>query len=72
MFFKKMSFLSHYMGEVEYEPKTEERVSLTSWFINEQSYLPLLRLLIELKKAIFQDVKIQRNCRTSYNNNSCC
>ena len=30
MFFKKMSFLSHYMGEVEYEPKTEERVSLTS------------------------------------------
>ena len=42
----KMSFLSHYMGEVEYEPETEEWVSLTSLFTNEQTYLPLLRLLI--------------------------
>ena len=41
-----MSFLSHYMGEVEYEPETEEWVSLTSLFTNEQNYLPLLRLLI--------------------------
>ena len=29
-----MSFLSHYIGEVEYEPETEEWVSLTSSFIN--------------------------------------
>ena len=51
---KKMSFLSHYMGEVEYEPETEEWVSLTSSFINKQSFLPLLRLLIELKKQPFK------------------
>ena len=49
------------MGEVEYEPGREEWVSVTSSFINEQSYLPLLRL-IELKKTTFQDVKIKRNC----------
>ena len=49
-----MSFLSHYMGEVEYEPETEEWVSLTSSFINKQSFLPLLRLLIEIKKQPFK------------------
>ena len=42
-----MRFLLHNMGEAEYETETEEQVLLTSSFINKESYLPLLRLLIE-------------------------
>ena len=55
-------FLSRYMGEIEYDPKKTDWSCLTSSYTNQQSYLPLLRLLIELKQATFQDVMTQRNC----------
>ena len=59
------------MGEVEYEPGREEWVSVTSSFINEQSYLPLLRL-IELKKNNISRCKDKKKLWTSYNNNTYC
>ena len=59
------------MGEVEYEPGREEWISVTSSFINEQSYLPLLRL-IELKKNNISRCKDTKKLWTSYNNNTYC
>ena len=41
------------MGEIECEQQTKDWSCLASSSINQQSYLPLLRLLIELKKALF-------------------
>ena len=55
-------FLPRYMGEIDYDPKKTDWSCLTSSYTNQQSYLPLLRLLIELKQATFQDVMTQRNC----------
>ena len=59
---KVIPFLSRYMEEIEYDTQKTEWSCLTSSYTNQQSYLPLLRLLIELKKATFQDVMMQRNC----------
>ena len=50
------------MGEIEYDPQKTDWSYLTSSYTKQQSYLPLLRLLIELRKATFQDVMIQCNC----------
>ena len=50
------------MGEIEYDPQKTDWSCLTSSYTNQQSYLPLLRLLIELRKATFQDLMIQWNC----------
>ena len=55
-------FLSRYMREIEYDPQKTDCSCLTSSYTNQQSYLPLLRLLIELRKATFQDLMIQPNC----------
>ena len=58
-----MSFLSHHsgIGEKEYDIGTEEWIELNSTFLNEKTYLPLLKLLIEIKKQKFKDIAIQRN-----------
>ena len=50
---KMTPFLSRYMGEIEYDPQKKDWSCLASSYINQQSYLPLLRLLIQLKRARF-------------------
>ena len=47
-----MNFLSRQggIGEMEYDLETEEWIELSSTFLNEKTYLPLLKLLVEIKK----------------------
>ena len=48
------SFLSHRsgIGEIEYDVETEEWIELSSTFLNKKAYLPLLKLLVEIKRQI--------------------
>ena len=59
---KNMNFLLRQggIGEIEYHLETEEWVELSSTFLNEKTYLSLLKLLVEIKK--FKHMISQRNC----------
>ena len=48
-----MNFLSRQgsIGEIEYDSETEEWIEVSSTFLNEKTYLPLLKLLVEIKKT---------------------
>ena len=50
---KDMNFLSHWggIGEIEFDLEKEEWIELSSTFLNEKTYLPLLKLLVEIKKT---------------------
>ena len=48
------------IGEIEYHLETEEWVEPSSTFLNEKTYLSLLKLLVEIKK--FKHMISQRNC----------
>ena len=61
MFFyseKNINFLSHWgsFGEIKYDLETEEWIELSSTFLNEKTYLPLLKLLAEIKKQNFKRI----------------
>lgn len=60
-----MNFISGCRGirKIEYDVETVEQAELTSTFINEKTYLPLLELLIEIKKQTYRHVRTQRNHR---------
>ena len=60
-----MNFLSRQggIGEIEYDLETEEWIELSSTFLNEKTYLPLLKLLVEIKKQKFEHMILQRNHR---------
>ena len=51
-----MNFLSRQVGigEMEYDLETEEWIELSSTFLNEKTYLLLLKLLVEMKKQQFK------------------
>ena len=51
-----MNFLSRQVGigEMEYDLETEEWIELSSTFLNEKTYLLLLKLLVEIKKQQFK------------------
>ena len=53
-----MNFLSRQggIGEMEYDLETEEWIELSSTFLNEKTYLPLLKLLAEIKKENFKHI----------------
>ena len=50
---KAMNFLSRRggIGEIEQDLETEEWIELSSTFLNEKTYLPLLKVLVEIKKT---------------------
>ena len=58
-----MNFISGCRGirKIEYDVETVEQAELTSTFINEKTYLPLLELLIEIKKQTYRHVMLQTN-----------
>ena len=58
-----MCFISgcHGIGKIECDVETVEQAELTSTFINEKTYLPLLELLIEIKKQTYRHVMLKRN-----------
>ena len=64
IFLKNINFLSCQggIGEIEYDLETEEWIELSSTFLNEKTYLPLLKLLDEIKKQKFKHLISQRNC----------
>ena len=47
-----MNFLSRWggIGEILYDLETEKEIELSSTFLNEKTYLLLLKLLVEKKK----------------------
>ena len=47
-----MNFLSRRggIGQIEYDSEIEEWIELSPTFLNEKTYLPLLKLLVEIKK----------------------
>ena len=47
-----MNFLSRRggIGEIPYDLETEKEIELSSTFLNEKTYLLLLKLLVEMKK----------------------
>ena len=51
-----MNFLSlgDGIGEIEYDLETLEWIELGSTFVNEKTYLLLLKLLVEIKKQQFK------------------
>ena len=53
-----MNFLSRRggIGEIEYNLETEQWIELGSTFLNEKTYLPLLKLLVEIKKQNFKHI----------------
>ena len=55
---KKYKFLSHQVsiGEIKYDLETEEWIELSPTFLNEKTYLPLLKLLVEIKKQNFKHI----------------
>ena len=57
-----MKFLSRRgdIGEIEYDLETEEWIELSSTFLNEKTYLPLLKLLEGIKKQKFKHMITQR------------
>ena len=60
-----MSFFSSCrggIGEIEYDAEAEERIELSSIFLNEKKYLPILKLLVEMKKQKLKHMIRQRNC----------
>ena len=54
-----MNFLSRCggIGEIKYDLETEEWIELSSTFLNEKPYLPLLKLLVEIKKQNFVSIE---------------
>ena len=61
-----MNFLSRQgsIGEIEYDSETEEWIEVSSTFLNEKTYLPLLKVLVEIKKnQKFKHMIMQRNHR---------
>ena len=49
-----MSFFSSHhegIGEIAYDAETEEWIKLSSIFLNDKAYLPILKLLVEIKKT---------------------
>ena len=58
-----MNFLSRRGGieEIEYNLETEQWIELGSTFLNEKTYLPLLKLLVEITKQKFKHTISQRN-----------
>ena len=65
---KKKSYLStHFVGEIEYDVKTEEWIEITLGLINEKNSLPTFSLLLALKKLIFQEITAIKS-HTIYNN----
>ena len=58
-----MNFLSlgDGIGEIEYDLETLEWIELGSTFVNEKTYLLLLKLLVEIKKQKFNHMISQRN-----------
>ena len=49
------------IGEIEYDLETLEWIELGSTFVNEKTYLLLLKLLVEIKKQKFNHMISQRN-----------
>ena len=58
---KNISNLLPCVGEVEYNTQTKGWIQLISSFMNEKTYLPFFKLLINMKKEKIKDVTKQRN-----------
>ena len=58
-----MNFLSRRggIGEIEYDLETEERIELSSTFLNTKTYLPLLKSPVQIKKQKSKHIMSQRN-----------
>ena len=49
------------IGEIDYDLETKDWIELKSTYLNEKTLLPLLKLLVEIKKEKFRQIYVQKN-----------